>query len=330
MVELGYFAAHEQRNPKELLSYAVQAERQGFDSVWSSDHFHPWSHTGASSGFAWSWLGAAAAMTSRIKLGTGVTAPTLRYHPAVVAQCFSTLNYMFPGRIFLGLGTGEAMNEVPLGLGWPPFHERLRRLEEAVRIIRLLWTGEWIDFKGVYYELRQARLYTKPESHVPIYVAACGPRTAKVAGRYADGLLTLPMPKEAYTTRLFPAVEAAAKESGRDPRSIRRIIELEVSYDEDYDRAMASCRFWSGTKLPDCLSIADPRELEERGKSVPDEKLRESWLVFTEADELIKVIEDYVRLGFDYVVFLSSSPDEEKFLRLMGRRVIPYVRENLS
>jgi len=327
MLELGYFAAHEQRDPSTLLEYSILAEKIGFDMVWSSDHFHPWSHTGASSGFAWSWMATVAALTSKIKIGTGVTAPILRYHPAIIAQFISSMDYMFPGRIFLGLGTGEAMNEVPLGFEWPPIHERLKRLEEAVQIIRMLWTGEWINFKGQYFKLNQARLYTTPKTYVPIYIAACGPKTARIAGKYGDGLLTLPIKKEVYIDKLFPAMRKGAMEVGRTAENIKTVIELEVSYDEDYDKAMSSCRYWAGTKIPNCLDIADPRELETLGQKISDEKLRESWYVFTEPDELIRLIENYLQIGFKSIVFLSSSPDEKKFLEVCKNKIIPYFRE---
>jgi coenzyme F420-dependent glucose-6-phosphate dehydrogenase len=327
VLELGYFAAHEQRDPNTLLEYAILAEKIGFNSVWSSDHFHPWSHTGASSGFAWSWMAAVAALTRKIIIGTGVTAPILRYHPAIVAQFISTMDYMFPGRIFLGLGTGEAMNEEPLGYRWPNYHERLKRLEEAVQIIRMLWTGEWTDFNGEYYKLKQARLYTSPKTNVPIYIAACGPNTAKIAGKYADGLLTLPMRKEIYINKIFPAMKEGASEAGRDAESLKLIIELEVSYDDDYDKAMSSCRYWAGTKLPNCISIPDPRELETLGQTVSNEKLRESWFVFTESEELIKLVEDYLKIGFNSFVFISSSPDEKKFLNIFEKKILPYLNE---
>lgn len=326
MIKLGYFAAHEQRNPIDLLRYAIQSEKIGLDAVWSSDHFHPWAHTNASSGFAWNWISVVAATTNRIKVGTGVTAPILRYHPAIVAQSFATLDYMFPGRIFLGLGTGEAMNEVPLGYEWPPIKERIQRLKEAVQVIKLLWTGEFVDFRGKYYELKKARLYTAPKK-IPIYIASCGVTTAKLAGKYADGFLTLPQPDETHIQKLLRAMESAAVEAGRDPGVIERVIEIEVSYDEDFDKALSSCRFWSGTKIPNCLDVADPRELEERGKKISEQKLLESWLIFTDAETLFKEIERYVKLGFNYLVFLSSSPNEEKFLKILADRVVPYVSE---
>lgn len=330
MIKFGYFAAHEQHTPNQLVEYALLSERLGFDSVWSSDHFHPWAHTGASSGFAWSWLGSVAALTKKVKLGTGVTAPTLRYHPAIVAQCFATLGYMYPGRIFLGLGTGEAMNESPLGFGWPSYSERLQRLEEAIHIILSLWREDWVNFRGRYYKLENANLYTKPSLPIPIYVAACGPKAAFVAGKYADGMINLPMSTHMYIDKLFPAMRRGAAQSGRDPESLEKIIELEVSYDEDYEKALKSCRFWAGTKVPNCIDIADPREIEARGREIPDEVLTESWFVFTTEEEIIKLIEEYSKLGFSHIVFLSSSPSENKFIQLMGTKVLPYVKDRFN
>jgi coenzyme F420-dependent glucose-6-phosphate dehydrogenase len=329
-VKLGYFAAHEQRSPVELLENSCLAEKSGFQTVWSSDHFHPWFHTGAHGGFAWCWIAALAERTRRIAIGTGVTAPILRYHPAVIAQAFATLADLYPGRIFLGLGSGEAMNETPLGLGWPAYSERIQRFEEAVKIILALWKGDWVNYKGAYFELRDARLYTKPNGKVPLYIAACGSRAALLAGRYADGLLTLPMPMQQYQEIIFPALAKGAQLSNRDENSIEKVLEMEVSYDENYDRALRSCGSWAGTMLRNCVDISDPRVMEENGRAFPIEKLAEHWFIFTEPEMLIKKIDEYARLGFHQIQFLSSSPEEKKFIQIMGEKVIPYFQEASS
>ncbi|MEM2896932.1 MAG: TIGR03557 family F420-dependent LLM class oxidoreductase [Candidatus Bathyarchaeia archaeon] len=264
----GLFAAHEQYDPKSLLTHAVLAEKCGFDTVWTSDHFHPWMHTNAQSGFAWVWIASTLERTKRVKVGTGVTAPIFRYHPAIVAQAFATLEFIYPRRVFLGLGTGEPMNETPLGYEWSNYQERHDRLEEAIKIIRLLWTKEFVSFKGKYFRLHNANLYTKPTSPIPIYIAACGPNTAYLAGKYADGFLTLPAARE-KCEELFLAVERGAKDSGRDPLLIEKAIEVEVSYDHDIDKALRSAKFWSGVLFADLFNLAkvyDPREIEGYGK----------------------------------------------------------------
>ena len=163
MVKIGYAAHLEQYTPRQLLEDAVRAEREGFDSIWAADHFHPWVHKNAQSGFAWVWLASAAERTRNVRLGTAVTCPILRYNPAIVAQAFATLGSMYPGRIALGLGTGEPLNEMPVGFEWPPFAERAERVEEAIKVINRLWTSERVTFNGKYYSLRKATLYTKPE-----------------------------------------------------------------------------------------------------------------------------------------------------------------------
>lgn len=326
---LGYYSDITQRTPTQALEYAVMAEKEGFDSVWTGDHFHPWVHTGAKCGFAWVWLGSLGERTSRVMFGTGLTAPTIRYHPAIVAQAFATLGDMYPGRVFIALGTGEAMNELPLGLNWPPFKERAGRLEEAIKIMRLLWTKEFVNFRGKYYRLNGANLYTKPPKPIPLYVAANGPKVAEIAGRHADGFLTLPFPDSHYKDVLFPALEKGAKEAGRDPAKIEKLMELQMAYDEDYNKAVQATRWWAPTVLPIFFKapISDPREIEAHGKLVSEEGLLTGWFISSKIDDHIKNIERYIKLGFTNIHLQSSSPDESKFIQTFGRKVLPYLRE---
>jgi coenzyme F420-dependent glucose-6-phosphate dehydrogenase len=320
--------AHEQYQPTKLLEFAVAAEKEGFDSVWSSDHFHPWFHTNAAGGFAWVWMAAAAERTKRVKYGTGVTCPLFRYNPAIVAQAFATLGYMYPGRIFLGIGTGEAMNEVPVGYEWPGFKDRTQRLEEAIRVMKLLWTQDWVTFKGRYYHLKRANLYTKPETPIPLYVAASGAKVARLAGKYGEGFLTLPFPESHYRDVLFPALQDGAKEAGRDPSRIDKAIEVYVSYGENYAEALASVRCWAGTLLPFVFKypIADPREIESYGRLIGDKQLTEAWLIGTTSEDHIKWVEKYIKLGFRNLHITSSSPDDLKTIEMYGKEVLPYLR----
>src|ERR671921_573367 len=182
MVKISIQAAHEQVNPTDLLNDVILMDKNGIARCWSSDHYMPWWHTGAAGGAAWPWLGAALAKTDRIVVDTGVTAPILRYNPAVVAQVFATLGYMFPGKVFLGLGRGESLNEVPTGTSWPSNQERFERLEEAIKFIKLLRMEDWVTFKGKYYRVKDSNLYTKPLQPIPIFVAGIGPPICK-AGR---------------------------------------------------------------------------------------------------------------------------------------------------
>jgi len=328
MIEIGYFAPQEQYAPNQLLEHAVLAEKQGFDAIWTSDHFHPWVHTNAQCGFAWIWLSAVGAKTKNVKIGPGVTAPILRYNPAIVAQAFATLGVMYPNRVFLALGTGEALNEMPVGCDWPSYEERRARLEEAIKIIRFLWSRSFVNFNGKYYRLRKANLYTKPPKPIPLYVAASGPKTAELAGKYADGIVTTPAAPDFYEV-LFSAVEKGAKAAGRDPASVEKLLELMVSYDEDYERAVNACKFWAATCVPVFFKygIFDPREIEQTGNLVGLEGLKTQWFISSDLDEHIKKIEEYFRMGFKNIHVQSTSPDEKKFIRMYGEKVLPYLKD---
>jgi len=333
MVKIGYCCAHERFQPTLLLEHGVEAEKAGFDSVWTSDHFHPWGHTGGAGGFAWVWMAALAERTKRVEIGTAVTCPILRYHPAIVAQAFATMRNMYPNRIFIGLGTGEALNEAVFETPWPPFKERVRRLEEAIKIMKLLWSGSFVNFRGKYYKLHKANLYTKPSSPVPIYVAAFGPTVTELAGKYADGYLTTIATLSGaadthYREVLLPALERGAKSAGRNPDDIIKIYEMHLAYDEDYEKALKAARFWAGASLPAMFKypVTDPREVEEHGNMVGDEQVADAWAVGTNPEDYIKQAEKYIKMGFQHLYFVSGSPDEVKTIRMYGKTVIPYIK----
>lgn len=321
-MDVGLFAAHEQYSPTTLLSHAERADAAGFDTVWTSDHVHPWWHTDAHCGAAYPWLGAALERTESVRMGTGVTPPIARYHPGYVAQTFATLGAMYPGRVHLAVGTGEAMNEVPLGHEWPEYEERRKRLIDACEIIRRLWDGEVVDYEGHYWSTNDLHLYTLPEERVPLYVAGNGPKTSRVAGRYADGFLTL-RDVGVYEDHLVPALEDGASEAGRDPGEITRTRQLLVSYDEDYDRALESTGFWRG---PPAIgfdqSIADPREIEAAGREIPLEEMTEEFLVTDDPAEIREKLAALEAAGFDEVELLSSSPDQGTFVETIEREVL--------
>ena len=325
---LGYKTCHEQYQPDKLLMHAVLADKYGFETLWTSDHFHPWAHTGAGGGFAWTWMASAAERTKNMRIGTAVTAPTLRYHPAVVAQAFATLAYMYPNRIFLGLGAGEAMNESPLGYTWPAPGQRVEMLEEALIVIKKLWTEDFVTFNGKHYRLKKANLYTKPNRPLKIYVATAGPRVAEMAGKLADGLL-LCQPTLETAGKLIRAFERGAEKEGKDLSSLEKVVEVTVSYDEDYEAAVKSCRFWNGSMVPIFYNhdISDPRDIEAYGKLIGDEAVAKRWIIGTTADEHIEKIERYIEAGFNHLFFVSSSPNEPKFIKFYGEKVLPYLRE---
>lgn len=226
-LRIGYKASAEQFGPGQLADFAVQADDLGFDSVMISDHFQPWRHDGGHAPSAITWLAAVAERTSKIQLGTSVLTPTLRYHPAVVAQAFATLGLLHPGRLILGVGAGEALNESALGIHFPPPAERFARLREAIRLIRLLWSEERVSFEGDFYNLVNATVYDRPAVRIPIYVAGGGPGVTKYAGRSADGYLcTSGKGMDLYRETLLPALQEGLDAGKRSMSQIDRMIEI--------------------------------------------------------------------------------------------------------
>lgn len=248
-LRLGYKASAEQFAPRELVELAVAAEGHGVEFVATSDHFQPWRREGGHAPFALAWAAAVAERTSTVSIGTSVTTPTFRYHPAVVAQAVATLGCLAPGRVWLGVGTGEALNEIAAGIEqWPPFAERFARLREAVDLIRALWTEDRVTFEGAHYRVTDAAIYDRPPEPIPILVAAGGPRVAAYAGAVGDGVIsTSGKGRDLYAQKLMPAYERGAREAGRTAGV--RMIELKVSYDEDLDRAREDTRFWAPLAL---------------------------------------------------------------------------------
>lgn len=330
MIKLGYKASAEQFGPRDLLRFSCMAEECNFDSVFISDHFTPFRHTGGHAPNALAWLGALGASTQRIVMGTSVLTPTFRYHPSVVAQTFATLGAMFPGRIILGIGTGESLNEVPTtGMQWPEFKERFARLREAVRLMRKLWTEDRVTFEGDYYRTHNATLYDRPETPVPIYVGASGAVVAKYAGRAGDGFICTSGKSPAlYTDTLLPAVGEGLKASNRAPDAIDRMIEMKVSFDTDAQRALEGTRFWAPLALSqeEKMSIEDPMEMERLADRLPLERAASRWIVSTDADEHVERIGAYVKLGFRHLVFHAPGADQERFLKLYCEHVLPRLR----
>jgi coenzyme F420-dependent glucose-6-phosphate dehydrogenase len=328
-LRLGWKASAEQFGPRQLLDFAILAEEVGFDSVWVSDHYLPWRHTGGHAPFSMAWLAALGERTSRVLMGTSVLTPTFRYHPAVVAHAFATLGVMYPERVILGIGTGESMNEVPvLGIEWPEFRERFRRLSEATKLIRKLWTEDFVDFDGDFYHVHGLTLYDRPERPVPIYVAASGEVAARFAGRAGDGLIcTSGKGMELYRDKLLPAAREGARASGRDFDALDRTIEMKVSFNPERARALADTRIWAALALPaqDKVDVYDPRELEARADRVEDPERR--WLVSDDVEEHLEQLAPYLELGFRHLVFHAPGDDQAGFLRLYAQEVLPRLRE---
>jgi coenzyme F420-dependent glucose-6-phosphate dehydrogenase len=331
-LRLGYKASAEQFGPRELLDYAIAAEHNGFDSVFVSDHFQPWRHSDGHAPYAFSWLAAVGERTSRVILGTSVNTPTFRYHPAIVAQAFGTLGALHPGRMVLGVGTGEHLNEGALGVAWPDNRERFARLREAVRLIHQLWTEQSVTFDGDYYHTKNATIYDRPQQAVPIYVGAGGPQVAKYAGRAGDGLIcTSGKGMELYSEQLLPSFSDGAKESGRDAADLDKMIEVKVSFDTDSARAMEDTKIWAALALPaeQKAGVDDPREMERLARTVENVAHRR-WLVSSDPDEHLEQLRPYLELGFNHLVFHSPTDAQARFLELYGAQILPRIREQWS
>ena len=331
MLTFGYKASAEQFGPRELLEFSAIAEEVGFDSVVVSDHFQPWRHTGGHAPFSFAWLAGLGERTNRIRLGTSVVTPTFRYHPSIVAQAMGTLGSLYPGRVFLGVGTGESMNEVPsIGIEWPEQKERFARLKESIALMQRLLSEDRVTFEGEYYRAQNATIYDRPEDSVPIYVAASGPAAAKLAGRVADGFIcTSGKAPELYSETLIPALNEGAEKAGRDPNSIERMIEMKVSFDTDKERALQDTRYWGALALKpeEKTGVEDPMELERLADALSVERAASRWIVSDDPEEQVARIQPYIDLGFTHLVFHAPGPDQERFLRLYATEVLPRLRE---
>jgi coenzyme F420-dependent glucose-6-phosphate dehydrogenase len=278
MLKLGWKAGTEQYSPGELLEYAVLAEQAGFDTISASDHFHPWSEKGEAC-FVWTWLGAVAARTSKITLGTGVTCPILRYHPAIIAQAAATLASLAPGRVFLGVGTGEALNEYSATAQWPSYKRRQAQMAEAIELIRALWSGKKITHKGTHYQTREAKLYTRHPDPIQVYVSTMVPNSAPFAGKHGDGLITVGGEEPETYRAIFDKFEAGARAAGKNANGAARMIEIGVAYtDNEADAIECKRAYWAGTFVPELfteknLYPADVGRKRQAGKLENDHRV---------------------------------------------------------
>jgi coenzyme F420-dependent glucose-6-phosphate dehydrogenase len=330
MLKLGYKASAEQFPPRQLLEFAVHAEAVGFDSIMISDHFQPWRHSDGHAPFSFAWLGALGERTSRALIGTSVVTPTFRYHPSIVAQAVATLGALYPGRVLLGVGTGESLNEVPAtGMAWPPFKERFGRLREAIQLMRRLAREERVSFEGEYYRTERATLYDRPETPVPIYVAASGPTAARLAGRMGDGFIcTSGKPPELYRETLLPNVAQGLEAAGRAPGEIEHMIEMKVSFDTDRERALQDTRHWAALALSgeEKMGVEDPVEMERLADALPIERTASRWIVSSDPDEHVERLAETIALGFTHLVFHAPGPDQKRFLDLYAAEILPRLR----
>ena len=329
MIRYGYKASAEQFGPRELLDFSVLAEQLGLEIVAVSDHFQPWRHHGGHGPASLAWLGAAGERTERALLGTSVLTPTMRYHPSVVAQAFATLACLNPGRVFLGVGTGEAMNETPAtGTEWPGPKERRQRLAESIELMRRLWTEERVTFEGEYYRTKRATVYDRPEEPVPIFIAASGPLAAKLTGRIGDGFIATSGKKRELYEELLSALAEGAGGAGRDVGAMPKLIEIKVSYDHDAEYARDACRWWAALSLTpeEKMGVEDPIEMERLADAAAD-RAHSRFIVSSNPDEVVERIGWYVDLGFDYLVFHAPGEDQRRFLEQFSADVLPRLRE---
>jgi coenzyme F420-dependent glucose-6-phosphate dehydrogenase len=331
-VVYGVALAHERFRPDELLRQAEVAEQAGFDIVCCSDHLAPWWPDGrpapANSGNAWVWLGAVANATKEPSIGTAVTGVIHRYNPVVVAQQIATLEILAPGRAFLGVGSSEAMNEVPAGLDpshYPSIGEQIGRMEEATTIIRRLLEGETVTFSGKYFKTYGAKLYSLPERRPPIYMSAFGPQAAEVAGRVADGVWTLADPRQA--AGVIAGYRRGAEQAEREPGEI--IIQGLFSWAEDDDTALESAKEWKATlPLEHYIDpIYDPAEIQKHGQEISDATFKAAAAVSSDPNDHVRRVKSIREMGATAVVMMNTSgKDPEGALRMYGENVLPEVR----
>lgn len=320
---------HERFPADDLLQQAREAEAAGFDGVGCSDHLAPWwssSTAPTSSGNAWVWLGAAACETERVQVGPAVTSLVHRYNPVVVAQQAATLELLAPGRSFLGVGSGEAMNEVPAGMEWPSTGEQLARTEEALTIIRRLLDGETVSFQGRYFRAKDAVLYSRPPRRPPIYLSAFHEGAAELAGRMADGLWTLGNPKTA--PGLIKTYRRACEEAGREPGEV--LVQGVFSYADSDEQALEAAREWKGTLVDEHYTddIAVPARIYRNGEQrVTDEEFAAQVICSADPGTHVARIRLLEQLDPTIVVLMNvSGADPHAALRVYGEQVLPQLR----
>jgi coenzyme F420-dependent glucose-6-phosphate dehydrogenase len=318
MFELGYALSSEEHAPNDLVRYARRAEEVGFAFALISDHYHPWIDRQGHSPFVWSVIGGISQATERLVLGTGVTCPTMRIHPAIIAQAAATSAAMMPGRFFLGVGTGENLNEHILGDRWPPHDMRLEMLEEAVEIIRMLWEGEPLTYRGVHYTVENARIYTLPDPLPPILVAASGPHAAEEAGHIGDGLITTA--PEAELLKRFEAEGGAGKP---------RYGQLTVCWAQDEATARRiAYEHWptAATKGELNQELPTPAHFEQAAKMVREEDVAQAIICGPDPERHIAGVKEFVDAGYDHVYIHQIGPDQDGFFRFYERDVLPKLR----
>lgn len=325
MTDFYYFCGHEQWQPETLVRHAVIAEEAGFDGVLVSEHFHPWVDDHSAAGFAFSTIGAMAQATETVRITTGVTTPLFRYHPAVVAQAAATIDRLSGGRFDLGVGTGENLNEGPLGYQFPKYAERAARMREALQIMRRLLDGEKLTFAGEYYTTDRARLYSPPLGRVPIWMAAGGPKSSALAGELAEGIITsVKVPADTFERVIEPGRKAAEAAGRPAPRILTTRWSLHAA---DEDEAWQALRSWRGLRAPGRLEAVDPQTLRERADELSRAEVLERYSIAADADGLIDIYRPLVdEVHAEIVALQIASLDQEATIRMLGEQVLPRLR----
>jgi coenzyme F420-dependent glucose-6-phosphate dehydrogenase len=325
MTRFGYFCGHEQFQPEDLVRHAVLAEQAGFDAVMVSEHFHPWVDDVSASGYAFSTLGAIAVATEHIEMVTAVTTPLFRYHPAVVAQAAATIDRLSNGRFRLGVGTGENLNEGPLGYVFPGYAERAGRMREALEIMRRLLDGEKLTFAGDWYQTDRAKLYSPPISDLPIWMAAGGPKSAALAATMAQGIITSVRDPEVTIDRVIDPALRAAADAGR-PRPTIATSRWTVRA-ESPDVAWEALGAWRGLRAPGRLEAVDPAELRSRADEMDRSEVLSSYSIVSGSDDYIDVYRPLVtEIGADIVTIQTTTLDQESTIEMLGSEVLPALR----
>ena len=325
-MKIGWLASHESNQPEELIHQAVRAEEVGFDVVFASDHFHPWVDQDSASAFVWSWFGAAAALTERVEFATSVTCPLFHYHPAMIAQAAATVDRLSNGRFFLPVGTGENINEGPLGFNFPGYKERIARMGEALEIMHRLFDGEKVDFDGEFYTCEKAKLYSPAVSEVPIYLAAGGPKSAAFAGLHADGITTsVKVPADTLERVIIPFRESSAEAGrGKLPSMCTRWV---VWADND-DEAWESLAAMRGLRAPGRLEVVDPMILRQRADEMDRDEILSQYTIVSSVDELIEAYAPIItEIGADYISVQVASVDPMATIDMVGKEVLPALRD---
>jgi coenzyme F420-dependent glucose-6-phosphate dehydrogenase len=320
MAQIYWFLGHEQFQPEVLVAHAKLAESAGFDGIMISEHFHPWVEEGSGAGFAFSTLGAIAQATSRLRLLTAVTTPLFRYHPAVVAQAAATIDRLSGGRFELGVGTGENLNEGPLGYTFPGYAERAARMTEALEIMRRLLDGEKLNYEGTYYQTHAAKLYSPPLHHVPIYLAAGGPKSAALAGSHAEGVIaSVKDPADTLTKVIEPA-----SASHRPTVVATRWTVMATSDDEAWE-ALGP---WRGLRAPSRAEATDPAVLQREADELPREDILGRYSRAKTVADFYDLYRPLItEVGADIVGIQATSLDQEKLIRSLGASVVPRLKK---